>query len=78
MLACCMFIAAKVRLDAGFNDAQAKLADMAGGGLLGRASGGAYDEWQAARKYSEVLWRRLRRLTWPTVATRRARRVICR
>ena len=43
-----MFIAAKVRLDAGFNDAQAKLADMAGGGLLGRASGSAYDEWQAA------------------------------
>jgi len=33
---------------------------------------------RAECKYSEVLWRRLRRLTWPTVATRRAGRVICR
>ncbi len=42
-----MFISAEIRLDAGFNTAQAKLADMARGGLLGRASGCAYDQWQA-------------------------------
>lgn len=42
-----MFISAEIRLDVGFDAAQAKLADMARGRLLGRASGGAYDEWQA-------------------------------
>ncbi len=42
-----MFISAEIRLDAGFSAARAKLAEMARGGLLGRASGGAYDEWQA-------------------------------
>ncbi len=42
-----MFISAEIRLDVGFNVARAKLADMARGGLLGRASGGVYDEWQA-------------------------------
>ena len=42
-----MLIGAEIRLDVGFNAAQAKLANLARGGLLGRASGGAYDEWQA-------------------------------
>lgn len=42
-----MFIGAEIRLEVSFNAAQAKLANMARGGLLGRASGGAYDEWQA-------------------------------
>jgi len=41
-----MFIGTEIRLDAGFHAAEAKLADLARGGLLGRASGGAYDEWQ--------------------------------
>ena len=42
-----MFIGTGIRLDIGFNAAEVKLADLARGGLLGRASGGAYDEWQA-------------------------------
>ena len=42
-----MFIAAQIRLDAGFSDARAKLAGLVRGGLLGRASGGAYGQWQA-------------------------------
>jgi hypothetical protein len=42
-----MFISAEIRLDIGFNAAQDKLADLVRGGLLGRASGGAYDQWQA-------------------------------
>jgi hypothetical protein len=42
-----MFISAAIRLDVSFNAAQAKLADLTRGGLLGRASGGAYDHWQA-------------------------------
>jgi hypothetical protein len=42
-----MFIGTAIRLDVGFNAAQAKLANLARGGLLGRVSGGAYDEWQA-------------------------------
>ena len=42
-----MFIGTEIRLGIGFNAAQDKLADLARGGLLGRASGGAYDQWQA-------------------------------
>jgi hypothetical protein len=42
-----MFIGAEVRLDLGFDAVQAKLAYLVRGGLLPRASGGAYDEWQA-------------------------------
>ncbi len=42
-----MFIGAVVRLDVGFNAAEVTLANLARGGLLGRASGGAYGEWQA-------------------------------
>jgi hypothetical protein len=42
-----MFIGAETRLDVGFDVAQATLAGLARGRLLGRASGGAYDEWQA-------------------------------
>src|SRR6266699_1586765 len=44
-----MFIGAEIRLAVGFGHAQAKLADLIRGGLLGRASGGVYDEWRAAR-----------------------------
>jgi hypothetical protein len=43
-----MFIGAETRLTAGFGHAQAKLADLIRGGLLGRASGGVYDEWRTA------------------------------
>jgi hypothetical protein len=42
-----MFIGADIRLDIGFKAAEAKLANLARGGLLGRASGGAYTDWQA-------------------------------
>jgi hypothetical protein len=42
-----MFIGAEVQLDLGFGAVQALLADLVCGGLLPRASGGAYDEWQA-------------------------------
>ena len=42
-----MFIGAGIRLDVGFNAAQARLTNLVRGGLLRRASGGAYDEWQA-------------------------------
>ena len=42
-----MFIGAEVQLDLGFDAVQARLADLIRGGLLPRASGGAYDEWQA-------------------------------
>ena len=42
-----MFIGTEIRLDVGLNAAEAKLADLARGGLLGRASGGAYDGLQA-------------------------------
>ncbi len=42
-----MFISAEIRLDVGFDAAQDKLANLARGGLLGRASGDAYDHWQA-------------------------------
>jgi len=42
-----MFIGTEIRLDIGFNAARDKLADLVRGGLLGRASGGAYDQWQA-------------------------------
>jgi hypothetical protein len=42
-----MFIGTEVRLDLGFGAVQARLASLVRGGLLGRASGGAYDEWQA-------------------------------
>ena len=41
-----MFVGAEVRLDVGFSAAQAKLANLTRGGLLRRASGSAYDEWQ--------------------------------
>lgn len=42
-----MFVGAEIRLDVGFNAAQARLANLARGGLLRRASGDAYEEWQA-------------------------------
>jgi hypothetical protein len=42
-----MFIGAEIRLDLGFDAVQATLADLVRGGLLRRASSGAYDEWQA-------------------------------
>jgi hypothetical protein len=42
-----MFIGAEVRLDLGFDAVQATLANLVRGGLLRRASSGAYDEWQA-------------------------------
>ncbi len=42
-----MFIGAGIGLDVGFNAAQARLTNLVRGGLLRRASGGAYDEWQA-------------------------------
>jgi len=37
-----MFIGSEVRLDIGFSAAQARLADLAGGGLLRHASDDAY------------------------------------
>lgn len=40
--------APRPRLTVGFGHAQAKLADLIRGGLLGRASGGVYDEWRTA------------------------------
>ncbi len=39
-----MFLGAEIRLDVGFNAAQARLANLARGGLLQRASHHAYDE----------------------------------
>jgi hypothetical protein len=42
-----MFIGAEVQLDLGFDAVQARLVNLVRGGLLPRASGGAYDEWQA-------------------------------
>ena len=45
--ACRIFIGAEIRLDLGFDAVQATLADLVRGGLLRRASSGAYDEWQA-------------------------------
>jgi len=42
-----MFISTEIRLNIAFNAAQDKLADLVRGGVLGRASGGAYDHWQA-------------------------------
>jgi hypothetical protein len=42
-----MFIGTEVRMEVSFDAAQARLATMARGGRLGRASSGAYDEWQA-------------------------------
>lgn len=44
---CRMFIGAEVQLDLGFDAVQARLANLVRGGLLRRASDGAYDEWQA-------------------------------
>jgi hypothetical protein len=43
-----MFIGAEMPLTVGFDDARAGLAQLIRGGLLGRASGGAYDEWRTA------------------------------
>jgi hypothetical protein len=43
-----MFVGAETRLTVGFGHAQAKLADLIRAGLLGRASGGVYDEWRSA------------------------------
>jgi hypothetical protein len=43
-----MFIGAETRLTVGFGHAQAELADLVRGGLLGRASGGVYDQWRTA------------------------------
>jgi hypothetical protein len=45
-LASCIFISAAIRLDVSLDAAQAKLANLTRGGL-GRAFGGAYDQWQA-------------------------------
>jgi hypothetical protein len=42
-----MFIGAEVQLDLGFDAVRARLAYLVRGGLLPRASGGVYDEWQA-------------------------------
>jgi hypothetical protein len=42
-----MFISTEIRLDMAFDAARDKLADLVQGGLFGRASGGAYDRWQA-------------------------------
>jgi hypothetical protein len=42
-----MFIGAEVQLDLDFDAVQARLAYLVRGGLLPRASDGAYDEWQA-------------------------------
>jgi hypothetical protein len=42
-----MFIGTEIRLDIGFSDARDKLANLVRHGLLGRASGEAYDQWQA-------------------------------
>ena len=44
---CRVFIGAEVQLDLGFDAVQARLATLVHGGLLRRASDGAYDEWQA-------------------------------
>jgi hypothetical protein len=43
-----MFIGAEIPLTVGFDDAQARLAKVIRGGLLGRASCCAYDEWSTA------------------------------
>ena len=43
-----MFTGTEIRLDATFDAVQARLTKLARGGMLGRASGRAYDEWQAA------------------------------
>ncbi|HYB15080.1 MAG TPA: hypothetical protein VEF71_06380 [Streptosporangiaceae bacterium] len=43
-----MFIGAEARLTVGFGQARARLANLVRGGLLGRASEGAYDEWRTA------------------------------
>ena len=40
----CVFLGAKIRLDVGFNAARARLANLARGGLLRRASHDAYDK----------------------------------
>ena len=40
-----MFIGAEIPLTVCFNHAQARLAKLIRGGLLGRASGGAYADW---------------------------------
>ena len=42
-----MFVGAEVQLDLGFDAVQARLVNLVRGGLLPRASGGAYHEWQA-------------------------------
>lgn len=42
-----MFMSTEIRLDIAFDVAQDKLADLVRGGMLGRASGGAFDQWQA-------------------------------
>lgn len=43
-MTCRVFLGAEIRLDVGFNAAQARLANLARGGLLRRASDDAYDE----------------------------------
>ena len=43
-----MFVGAETQLDLGFDAVQARLATLARGGLLRRASGGAYDAWLAS------------------------------
>jgi len=42
-----MFIGAQAQLDLGFDAVRARLAALVRGGLLPRASGGAYHQWQA-------------------------------
>jgi hypothetical protein len=44
---CRVFVGTEVRLDLGFDAVQARLATLVRGGLLRRASAGAFDEWQA-------------------------------
>lgn len=47
-LNCRMFIGAEIPLTVCFNHALARLAKLIRGGLLGRASGGAYADWSTA------------------------------
>jgi len=46
-LTCPVFIGTEIQLDIGFSAAQARLANLARGGLLRRVSHDAYDEWGA-------------------------------
>jgi len=63
-----MFIGAEIRLDVGFNAAQAKMANLVHGGLLWRASEDAFREWRTG----------LARMRPPVVAPGRSRLVAVR